>query len=140
MAHLAVLALVGQHIAGFPVEELAIAVIASTAPLIAYLGGEASRHLTRLRRAFTSPGDPRTTPRSARRFDRRTVVNNRPPPTADRQRSSGPLAPVRSRWTKIPDHRSEGSSDAFCERRERPTGGRSNSAEPSPSLFLRCPG
>jgi hypothetical protein len=84
VANLAVVALVGQHIAGFPVEELALAVIASTAPLVAYLGCEASRHLTRLRRAFTGSGDPRATPRSVRRFDRRAVVDNRPPPTADR--------------------------------------------------------
>ena len=58
MADLAVLAVLAQHIAGFPVEELAIAVIASTAPLIAYLGSEASRHLRRLRRTITRSGDP----------------------------------------------------------------------------------
>ena len=57
MANLAPLA---QHIAGIPVEELAIALIATTAPAIAYLGLNTGRYLRLLRKAVTGLASMRT--------------------------------------------------------------------------------
>ena len=82
VADFAVLAVLAQHIAGFPVEELAIPVIASTAPLIAYLGCEASRHLTRLSRTVTGSDHSRTRHRYASPRIRREVARNPTPPAS----------------------------------------------------------